>query len=133
MWRLFRDGQIPCRWSPDMSFGYGQAMFNFYSAFPYYLGLLYKLVFSASFIGSAKFLFAASLLIAGFGMFFLAKELWGYLGGIVSLVLYTYAPYHAVDVYVRGALSESFALAVLPFVWLFSYEIILKRKKYDIL
>jgi hypothetical protein len=133
MFRCFRDGQIPCRWSPDMSFGFGQAMFNFYSAFPYYLGLIYKLIFSASFIGSAKFLFAASLIIAGFGMYFLAKELWGYVGGLVSAVLYTYAPYHALDVYVRGALAESFGLAIIPWVWLFSYKVIKEDRKINTL
>ncbi len=127
MVRCFNDGQIPCRWSPDMNFGYGQAMFNFYSAFPYYLGLIYKLFMGSSYLGTAKFLFAVSLFSGGIGMFLLARQFWGYWGGVVSAVLYTYAPYHAVDVYVRGALAESFALATLPFVWYFLYKLINKN------
>jgi len=126
MEKCIRDLQIPCRWSPDMVYGYGQAMFNFYSAFPYYLGIIYKLLLGATYIGSTKFLFAFSLIGAGVGMYLLAKEFWGYWGGIIAAVLYTYAPYHAVDIYVRGALAESFALGILPFVWLFIYKVIIK-------
>jgi len=133
MVRCFNDNQIPCRWSPDMSNGYGQAMFNFYSTLPYYLGFFYKLIFGASYLGTVKFLFAFSLLAGALGMFLLAKEFWGYWGGLVSAVLYTYAPYHAVDVYVRGALAEAFALAILPYVWLYSYRIVTRKGKYDLL
>jgi len=129
--RCFWDGQIPCRWSPDMSFGFGQPMFNYYSALPYYLGLFFKLVFSTSIIGSVKFLFLFSLLAGGIGMYLLAKEFWGFWGGIIASVLYTYAPYHAVDVYVRGALAENFSLAILPFLWLFIYRVIIKNEFRD--
>lgn len=38
MRRCFDDLQIPCRWNPDMAYGYGQPMFNYYSVFIYYLG-----------------------------------------------------------------------------------------------
>ena len=31
MRRCFNDGQIPCRWAPDMDNNYGQAMFNYYT------------------------------------------------------------------------------------------------------
>jgi hypothetical protein len=62
------------------------------------------------------------------GMYFLAKEFWGDWGGILSAILYTYAPYHSVDIFVRGALSESFALMLLPFLWLAFYKLIKNGK-----
>ena len=120
------DGQIPCRWAPDMAYGYGQAMFNFYSAFPYYLGALIRILTPLSIIATVKALFLISTLASAFGMYFLAREFWGKLGGILASVLYSYAPYHALDIFVRGALSESFALAILPFLWLFLYLLIKK-------
>lgn len=124
--KCFSDGQIPCRWSPDMAFGYGQAMFNFYSVFPYYLGEIIKILIPVSIITTVKILFFISLIGASIGMYLLAKELWGTLGGVLASVLYTYAPYHAMDVFVRGALSEAFALAILPFIW-YSFYLLIKK------
>ncbi|HJY98700.1 MAG TPA: 6-pyruvoyl-tetrahydropterin synthase-related protein [Patescibacteria group bacterium] len=122
----FADGQIPCRWAPDMGYGYGQPMFNFYSALPYYLGELIRLAFPISIIWTVKILFLISLVGGALGMYFLARELWGKWGGILAAVLYTYAPYHSLDVYVRGALAESFALMLLPFLWLAFYKLLQK-------
>ena len=122
--KCFADGQIPCRWSPDMVYGYGQAMFNFYSAFPYYLGALIRLATPLSIMATVKTLFLISLVLSAIGMYLLAKEFWGKLGGILSAVLYSYAPYHALDIFVRGALSESFALSILPFLWLSFYRLV---------
>lgn len=133
MEKCFTDGQIPCRWSPDMAYGYGQAMFNFYSAFPYYLGVFIRIISPISIMGTVLLLFYISLIGAAVGMYFLVKEFWGKSAGILAAVLYTYAPYHALDIIIRGALSESFALAALPFIWLFIYKIIKKRSFYSVL
>jgi uncharacterized membrane protein len=114
MEKCFADGQIPCRWSPDMAWGYGQAMFNFYSALPYYLGVLIRIITPFSIMATVKLLFFISLAGSAIGMYLLAKEFWGKLGGIVAALLYAYAPYHALDIFVRGALAEAFALAILP-------------------
>lgn len=124
--KCFADGQIPCRWSPDMAYGYGQAMFNYYSAFPYYLGVLIRILTPLSYMGTVKLLFMISLIAGAFGMYALAKEFWGKRGALLAAILYSYAPYHAVDVYVRGAMAESFSLAILPFLW---WSIYLLTKK----
>jgi hypothetical protein len=124
--KCFADGQIPCRWSPDMAYGHGQAMFNFYSAFPYYLGALIRMVIPLSVLATVKLLMIISLISGAIGMYLLAKEFWGRAGGVLSAVLYTYAPYHALVVLVRGALAESFALGILPFLWFFIFRVIKK-------
>ncbi len=121
------DGQVPCRWSPDMVWGFGQPMFNYYSAFPYYLGALLRILLPLTYLGTVKSLFLISFLMGGIGMYKLTKEFWGKSGGLLSAILYTYAPYHALDVYVRGALSEVFALSLLPWMWFFLYKLIRKR------
>ena len=126
MEKCFADGQIPCRWAPDMAYGYGQAMFNYYSALPYYLGVLIRVLTPLSLMGTVKLLFMISLVAGAYGMYFLAKEFWGRRGGVLAAVFYTYAPYHAVDVYVRGAMAESFSLAILPFLWWSIYLLIKK-------
>ncbi len=40
-----------------------------------------------------------------------------------------FAPYKALDTYVRGALAESFTLAIIPFVFYFGYKLITSPKK----
>lgn len=126
MERCFSDGQIPCRWSPDMSYGYGQPMFNFYSVFPYYLGVFIRMISPLSIMATVRTLFLIGLVGGAITMYFLARKFWGDVGGIISAVFYTFAPYHALNVYVRGALSEVYALLVLPLIFLFVYLLIEK-------
>jgi len=127
----FQDGQIPCRWVPDMGYGYGYPLFNYYPVMPSYLGeLVYKIVLLVApvvaLVWSVKIVFALSLLISGITMFLLAKQFWGNLGGFVSSLFYMYAPYHAVDIYVRGAMAEAWSLSWTPAVFLMIYLTIQK-------
>lgn len=129
--KCFRDGQIPCRWVPDMGFGYGYPLFNFYPVMPYYLGeIIYKFVSiftnTTALIISVKILFILSFLVSAANMFFLGRKFWGNLGGLLSALFYVYAPYHSVDVYVRGAMAESWSLAWTPAVFLAIYLTIQK-------
>jgi len=112
-----KDRQFPCRWVPDMGYGYGYPLFNFYPPMPYYLGELFRLL-GLSFISTAKVIFTLSFLTSAAGMYFLGQKFWGRIGGLLSSVFYVYAPYHATDLYVRGAVNESWAMAWYPFVLL---------------
>lgn len=38
--RCFEDKQIPCRWVPEGTYGYGSPLFNYLSPLPYYFGEL---------------------------------------------------------------------------------------------
>lgn len=121
----FKDGQLPCRWVPDMGFGYGYPLFNYYPVMPYYLGEFIHLL-GFNLIWSVKITFILSFIVSALTMFFLGRKLWGNLGGLVSSMFYLYAPYHAVDVYVRGAMAESWSLAFTPAVFLMVYQLIEK-------
>jgi len=125
--KCFQDGQIPCRWVPDLGAGFGFPLFNYYPPLLYYLGLIPHF-FGMSFIGSIKILFILGIFISGISMFLLAKEFWGNLGGLVSAVFYIFAPFHAFEVYVRGDLAEFWALALLPLVF-WSFYRLFKDKK----
>jgi len=113
--RCFTDFQIPCRWVPDMGYGNGYPLFNFYAPLAYYLGALASYVLG--YIGAAKVLFFLPLVLGGVGMYLLGKELFGKIPGFTVAILYLFAPYRALDSYVRGAVGESFALAIIPFVF----------------
>lgn len=122
-----KDGQFPCRWVPDMGYSYGYPLFNYYPPFPYYLGEVFHLV-GLSYIDSVKLLFIVGFLVSGILMFLFTRKLWGDWGGLLSAVLYLWAPYHSLDVYVRGALNEFWALAFLPGIFWAMTEIIEKKK-----
>ena len=91
MRRCFADLQIPCRWVPDMGWGNGFPLFNFYGVSTYYFGAFLSYVLG--FIGASKVLFYISLTFGSFGIYFLVKSLWGKWAGVTSAVLYLFAPY----------------------------------------
>ncbi len=127
MRKCFDTGQIPCRWVPDMGYGNGYPLFNYYSVLPYYIGGVASYIFG--FVGAAKVLFFIPLFIGGFGMFFLGRKLYGDWGGFVAGILYQFAPYRALDGYVRGAIAESFALAIIPFVFYYFLKLFQEKSK----
>src|SRR5688572_23537107 len=53
MERCFQDGQIPCRWVPDMGAGYGHPLYNYHPVFAYYLGTFFR-IFGLSFLAISK-------------------------------------------------------------------------------
>lgn len=123
------DGQIPCRWAMEAGFGYGEPVFNFYGQMAYWPGeVLHLLGFQI--IDSLKFLFVLSLAGSALAMFFLAKQIWSSsLAGLISAFVYVYAPYRAVDVYVRGALPEAMAFALFPVIIYFLNAYFKERKR----
>lgn len=114
-----------------MGYGNGYPLFNFYNPLPFYIGGI--LSFLLGFIGAAKALFLIAAILGGVSMYFLSKELFGKEAGFVSAILYQFVPYKALDLYVRGALAESFAISVVPFAFLFCLKLInSNNKKYFI-
>lgn len=116
MQQALRDGQIPVRWVRDLGYGYGYPLFNFYAPLPYYIGGLVNLS-GVNTLDSTKAMMVIGILFAGIFMYFLAREFWGELGGVLSGLFYVYAPYHAVDIYVRGAVGEFWAYGFIPLLF----------------
>ena len=121
--KCFKDLQIPCRWSEDLGFGFGYPLFNFYPPLPYLFGQVIHWI-GFSFVDTVKVLVVLNFLVSGILMYILAKEFWGKRGGLISAVFYVYAPYHAVDIYVRAAMNEAWALAFFPAVLWTIYKLI---------
>lgn len=126
--KCVKDYQFPCRWVPDAGFGYGYPLMQFYPPMPYYPMELLNLL-GAGLFWSVKIMFALAFVVSGIGMYLLAKEMFGIWGGFFSAILYIYAPYHSVDIYVRGALNEAWGMAWFPFVLLYIYKLIKNTKE----
>src|SRR3989344_1745342 len=126
----FKDFQIPCRWIPDMGYQYGYPQFNFYPPSVYYLGEVFHLI-GFQFIDSVKLLFISGFILSALGMYLFLKSWLSKWSAFIGAVLYTYVPYKAVDVYVRGAMNEFWALVFFPFLFWSSYKLVKTgQKKY---
>lgn len=126
--KCIKDLVFPCRWAPDSAFGYGEPLFNFYAQLPYISGEVFVLL-GFSILDSIKILFILSLVLSSIAMFFLGRQIWGSnLGALLAALVYSYAPYRAVDVWVRGALPEALAFIFFPLITYFFNDYILKRK-----
>ncbi|MBI4028841.1 MAG: hypothetical protein HY376_00520 [Candidatus Blackburnbacteria bacterium] len=123
MEKCFADFQIPCRWTQYMGYGYGFPLFNFYPPLPYLVGEGIR-IFQFSFVTTVKLTFLLSFLISGVTMYIFAREFFGRLGGLLSAAFYIWAPYHSVDIYVRGAMNEAWSLVWFPLILWASYRLI---------
>lgn len=110
-------GHFPPRWMPDAAFGMGYPFWNYYAPLAWYVaGGIAAL--GGGVIGGVKVALLLSFLAASGGAYILARDGWrSEAAGVLCAAAYTFAPYHLVNVYVRGdALSELTAYAVFP--WL---------------
>ncbi len=129
------DGSFPVRWVENLGYGYGYPIFNFYAPFPYYVGGFINLILQNSLLAT-KIMFGIGIVGSFFSMYLLARRFTNSLGGIVAGVLYLYFPYHAINIYVRGAVGEYFAYIFTPLIFLgiyVLYEKIQKTKKIPVL
>ncbi|MBI2051663.1 glycosyltransferase family 39 protein [Candidatus Roizmanbacteria bacterium] len=110
-------GYLYPRWVDGLGFNFGYPLYNFYPPLPYYAGWIFHLL-GFSLIWSIKLTFILGFILAAFGIYLFVKKFLGKLPAVLASVLYTYFFYHAVLVYVRGALAEFFAMAVIPYVFL---------------
>lgn len=113
MYQALRQGQFPVRLVKDLGYGYGYPIFNFYNPLAYYFGaLLMFLNINAIIVTKITFIFP--IILSGFTMFFLTKKYLSPVASLLASLFYVYAPYHAVQVYVRGAVAEYWAYAFIP-------------------
>src|SRR3990167_4299607 len=128
MGKALSDGMFPVRWAADLGYGYGYPIFNFYAPFAYYFGGALNLLGLDALV-SAKLMMIVGIILSGVFMYLLARELWGKIGGLVSSLFYVYAPYHAVDIYVRGDVAEFWAYAFIPLAF-YGFLKVYKEKKW---
>lgn len=116
------DGMFPVRWVSDLGYNYGYPIFNFYAPFSYYVGGFLALAgFDA--LLATKIMMVLGVVLAGVFMYLLAREFWGNKGGLIAGLLYIYAPYHAINIYVRGAVAELWAYAFVPLAFFGIYKV----------
>lgn len=123
MEECLKDGQIPCRWTKELGYGYGYPLMNFYPPLPYLMGFIPRAM-GLSFLDTTKLLFILGLVISAGFMARLGSLFFDRWGTVAGALFFLYGPYHAVDLYVRGDLNESWAIAFFPAILWASYKVI---------
>jgi len=111
---LLRAGQLLPRWAPDLVFGYGYPIFNY---FPYLSHAAVALVILAgvSALTAYKLICALALIGSAWNAYAFGRELFDEsAAGLMTGVAYLYSPYLLYDAHIRGSVPESLALALLP-------------------
>lgn len=113
-----RAGALPARWMPDAAYGLGYPFFAFYAALPYYLAAGFRLLGWGPIL-SLQVTQALGLALSAAAMALLANRLFrGPAAVTLAAVAYTCAPFHLVNVYVRGdSLSEFYAFVFYPLIF----------------
>ncbi len=114
-----RDGHFPVRWMPDANYGYGYPFFNFYAPLSIYIATVFRFL-GFSYVRAIHLAQLGGFLVAAWGMYRLAWGWWrdGWMALLASAA-YTFAPFHLVNIYVRGdSLAEFWAMAFYPLVLL---------------
>lgn len=137
--RTLRSGILYPRWAPDLAYGYGYPIFNFYAPLALYIVEAFHLAFGLGFLPATKLTLGAGLVLSGLSMYLLMVELFEEksqlkLAAILASLAYIYAPYHLIDIYVRGGVSQSLAFVPMPLIlWAFLKFVKVRKFHYLIL
>src|SRR5579883_2371496 len=108
-----QQGNVIPRWAANLNWGFGHPILEFLYPLPSYLASLFH-VFGFSLINSVKFVFALGVVVSGLAMYLFVNSLWGSEAGVIAGILYMYAPYRFIDLYVRGDVGEHVAFIFIP-------------------
>ncbi len=120
--KALRDGALWPRWGPDHALGFGYPLWLVYAPLAYYVAEGFHLL-GLGFTAAVKAGWGLGFLLGGWGMFLLLRRWFGRgpagrAAALVGGLLYVYAPYHLLNIYVRAAYAEFSALAWFPWVLL---------------
>lgn len=124
--QAWRDGIYYPRWAPDMAFGYGYPIFNYFAPLLYHVTEIVH-VMGFGFETSLKLVLMGCLLLGGWGTYALTKDILGPQAGILAAALYVYAPSTLRELYVRGGYAQYFAVALMP-ATLWSFNRLITRE-----
>lgn len=116
MGKALKEGQFPVRWVEDLGYGYGYPIFNFYGPLPYYVGgILYALGVPA--LTATKIMFGLGAVLPAISISIVVLSFVSVPAAMAAAALYLYAPYHAVQIFVRGAVGEYWILIFWPLIF----------------
>ncbi|MEK7168904.1 MAG: 6-pyruvoyl-tetrahydropterin synthase-related protein [Patescibacteria group bacterium] len=116
------EGNLIPRWAANLNWGYGHPILEFLYPLPSYVASFFHLV-GFTLVDSVKIVFVLSMVLPLLFMYIWLSTFLSRYAALFGAVLYTYAPYRFVEVYVRGDIGENLAFAFIPLVLFFTYKI----------
>jgi uncharacterized membrane protein len=116
-----KEGNLIPRWGANLNWGYGHPVVMFLYPLSSYLGSLFHFL-GMSFVDSTKLVFIIAGLASVLTIYVWMKTAFGMRAAVLGTILYTFAPYRFVDLYVRGAIGEHMAFVFPPLVLYFLYQ-----------
>ncbi len=112
-----RDSHFPARWMGDANYGFGYPFYNYYAPLSIYVAVFFRLL-GFSMVRSIEVAQVFGFLLAALGIYLLSRRWYrNEWAALLASVAYTTAPFHLVNVYVRGdSLAEFWAMALYPWV-----------------
>jgi len=115
VYKALLDGQVPPRWAGDLNFYYGVPSPNFF--FPlmgYLMTIIHLMGFSLE--TSYKIIMGSAFVLSGVTFYLWISQRFNPKIAFASALFYMLAPYHFLDVFVRGQLGEMLAFTFAPLV-----------------
>jgi hypothetical protein len=119
-------GALYPRWLPELFLGYGYPLLDFYAASTYYVALALHAL-GLDYANALIFTMLGLVLLGSLGIYRLACDIFGdllgdaagdaWLPALVATAAYVFSPYLLYNWYIRGAIAELGAQALLP--WIF--------------
>lgn len=109
-------GQFPVRFVDRLNNNYGYPVLNFLYPLPFYLAEVPKIL-GFSFVDSIKMIFVLSTMTSVIAMFWALSQVFNRWASFTGAILYIFAPYRFVDLYVRGSLGEIVAFVFPPLIF----------------
>jgi len=106
---VLKDGQILPQWANGLLAGRGYPVFIFVYPLPYFIAEVFHL-FGLSLAVAIKLTFVLSYLVSLVGMYFLS--------GFTGAILWGFAPYMFVKIFIAGSLGVVVSFAIIPWFFL---------------
>lgn len=117
-YKEIQGGNYLVRWGADLNYGFGHPVLIFMYPLPTYAGSLLSFL-GFTFLDSFKLIETTTLIGSILLMFLFLKELFkDENSAFFGALLYGFAPYRFLDMYVRGDIGEEFSFLFLPLVLL---------------
>ena len=121
------EGIIIPRWAGNLNWGFGHPILMFLYPLPSYAASIFHFL-GFGLVDSVKLVFAISFILSGICMYMWGKLAFGKIAGLVAAILYLFAPYRFVDLYVRGAIGEHVAFVFPPLICYFLLKLSNNKK-----
>jgi hypothetical protein len=112
----WRDGVLWPRWAPDMAFGYGYPIFNYFAPLLYHLTEAIHLA-GLGFESGFKVVLLGCFVLGAWGTYSLARDIMCSEAGVLAAAAYVYAPFLLREVFVRGGYAQFLATCLMPAVF----------------